>query len=383
MKSWKKRTESDIKREVKGETMKKQIKYLAYVIASFTIVLFINDFCRGVGLSEDEKAYYNAPANLPNAQQQTAEEQGIELYENTKVVFANVEEAKKILTAEDKYANSMTAFDRRVRLNSEKPVSEKEYLEFAGEQILPWSESEKVRIEVIIKNLVYRLKDYDLNLPAKILLIKTTGKEEGDAAYCRDNAIILPQNLLNQQGDLERLIVHELFHIYTKNNPGMRAKLYGVINFKKCDKAELPRKLLDIEITNPDVPLDRYYVEVEHEGENIDVIPMITLPDFNPARNRPFFRYLKLDLVEIKKAGDVCTYVRNKNGEPVVYSARLLPDYLKKVGENTNYVIHPEEILADNFAMMILEKQTVKSQWVTDKMRKLLENKSPKGVGLN
>ncbi len=360
--------------------MKKEIKNLALGFAAFTLALFIVDFCPGKDISDNDLAYYNAPAVLPSAQQ----EQGIDLYENTKVVFAGVEEARKILETKDKYVSPMTPFDRRVRLNSEKPVSEKGYLDFAGKQILPWSESDKVRIEVIIKNLVYRFRDYDLTFPPKILLIKTTGKEEGGVAYCRDNAIVLPQNLLDQQGnDLEMLITHEFFHIFTKNNLKMRDALYSVINFKKCEKTELPKKVLDIEITNPDVPLQRYYVEVEHNGESIRVVPIITLPDFNPAEKRPFFNDLKLVLVEVKKVNDECKYVQNKQGEPVVFDVKELPGYLKKVGENTNYTIHPEEILADNFAMMVLGKQPVKSKWVIDKMRTILKNKNPGGVGIN
>ena len=110
---------------------------------------------------------------------------------------------------------------------------------------------------------------------------------------------------------------------------------------------------------------------------------MITLPDFNPKNSRSFFNYLKLMLVEVKKVDNECRYIQNEQGDPVVFDVRELPDYLKKVGENTNYVIHPEEILADNFAMMVLEKQPIKSKWVIDKMRMLLENKNPKGVGIN
>jgi hypothetical protein len=364
--------------------MKKEVKYLAGGLAAFTLALLTSTFSVGIGKNQDETAYYNAPAVLQNEQKETSERQTIDLYENTKVVFAGVDEAKEILEARDKYTNSQTSFDRRVRLNSEKPVSEEEYLDFAGEQVLSWNESEKVRIEVILNNLVYRLKDYDLNLPPRVLLIKTTGREEGGASYCRDNAIILPQNILNRQGgNLETLITHELFHIFTKNNLKTRDALYALINFKKCEKAVLPQKLLDIEITTPDVPVERYYVEVEHEGENIDVIPMITLSDFDPAKNRPFFRYLKLELVEVKKTDDECRYVRNEQGEPVVFNVQELTDYLQKVGENTSYLIHPEEILADDFAIMVLGKQPVKSKWVIEKMQALLENKKPRGVGIN
>ncbi|MBN1974738.1 MAG: hypothetical protein JW787_13950 [Sedimentisphaerales bacterium] len=364
--------------------MKKQIKYITLSLAAFLIFLCIATFC--AGQSDEEQTYYNNPDIISNRQQREQAdkaESGIEFYKDTKIIFAPVEKAQIILTAKDDYINSQTAFDRRIRLNKEEPVSEKEYLDFLSEQVLSWNESEKVRIEVIIKNLAYRIKKYDLNLPPEIMLIKTTGKEEGSAAYCRGNAVVLPLNLLNQQGQaLDTLIVHELFHIYTKNNLDKREALYGVINFKKCGKAELPRRLLDIEITNPDVPTERYCIELQHEGGSIKVIPMLTLPDFDVKKGRAFFRYLRLRLVEVEKINDEYKYKRNDSGEPVVYDTKELPDYPKKVGENTGYLIHPEEILADNFAMMVMGRQPVKSKWVIDKMQSMLETKSQKGVGL-
>jgi hypothetical protein len=179
------------------------------------------------------------------------------------------------------------------------------------------------------------------------------------------------------------LIVHELFHIFTKNNLQTREALYGIINFHKCEKTELPRRLTDIEVTNPDVPKERYFIELEYNGGNIKVIPILTLPDFDVKRGLPFFSYLRLKLVEVEKNNNEYIYKRDNSGQPVVYDQRQLPDYVRKVGENTNYLIHPEEILADNFEIMVLGKQPAKSQWVIDKMKSLLENKNTKGVGLN
>ena len=244
--------------------------------------------------------------------------------------------------------------------------------------------AKRLKSEQLIQIFQYRLEEYDLNLPSKVILIKTTGKEEGGAAYCRGNAIVLPQNLLNQTGqDMETLIIHELFHIFMKNNLDIREKLYKIINFKKCGKVELPQSLLDIEVTNPDVPSERYYIELQYEGKNIDVIPIITVPSSNLTRYLPFFLFLKLQFVEVEKIDGQYKYKRNESGEPIVYDQKQLPDYVKKVGENTNYLIHPEEILADNFAIMVMEKQPVKSQWVIDKMKSLLENKNKNVVGIN
>ena len=36
-----------------------------------------------------------------------------------------------------------------------------------------------------------------------------------------------------------------------------------------------------------------------------------------------------------------------------------LPDFFKKIGDNTQYIIHPDEIIADNFFMMTLATQEI------------------------
>ncbi|MCJ8315092.1 MAG: hypothetical protein HRU38_18520, partial [Saccharospirillaceae bacterium] len=43
--------------------------------------------------------------------------------------------------------------------------------------------------------------------------------------------------------------------------------------------------------------------------------------------------------------------------------------YFEQVGKNTNYIIHPEEILADNFALMVLGIKTIQSPEIIDEIK--------------
>ena len=49
-----------------------------------------------------------------------------------------------------------------------------------------------------------------------------------------------------------------------------------------------------------------------------------------------------------------------------------LPGYFDQIGRNTQYIIHPEEILADNFVLMIDEKTSVPSPEILQEMRVVL-----------
>ena len=60
--------------------------------------------------------------------------------------------------------------------------------------------------------------------------------------------------------------------------------------------------------------------------------------------------------------------------EPELFSPEELSGFFEQVGRNTEYIIHPEEILAENFALLILGKQNLPSPEIVEKMRRVLEN---------
>jgi len=253
-------------------------------------------------------------------------------------------------------------------------------------QVQPWTVGEKVRIESVFKSIAGRIKDFNLNFPREILLIKTTGKEEGGAAYCRSNAIVLPQKMLaGQNAGLEKLLTHELCHILLSNDPRLRESLCRAINFRKCNDIELPEKLRDVRLTNPDGVKNDHYIEVEYDFSVIQVVPIIysSTSKYDVNKGGEFFRYLRINLLAIEKSGDKWKYKRDDGGEPILLELKDVPDYFNKIGSNTNYVIHPEEIIAENFVLVVQGTQPVKSEWVIEKMRKLLQNKVDSRVGIN
>ena len=65
-------------------------------------------------------------------------------------------------------------------------------------------------------------------------------------------------------------------------------------------------------------------------------------------------------------------YKHDDNGEPILLNFDDVPDYYIKTGDNTRYMIHPEEILADNFVFLVQGTQPAKSEWVIEGMRQVL-----------
>ena len=179
----------------------------------------------------------------------------LKLGENTSVVFATVQEAREILTSRDGFVQRMSPFDRAARMKTDRDVSEKEYLEFVGKSVLAWNDAEKQKITSALQGIQAELEALSLPFPKKVFVVKTTGHEEGMAAYTRANAIVLPESeLVVPMAKIRHIICHELFHIMTRENPELREKLYGAIGFVKCNEVAFPEKLKPRKITNPDAP---------------------------------------------------------------------------------------------------------------------------------
>ena len=118
----------------------------------------------------------------------------IELREGTTVRLAASQEAARILGEEDAFIASMSPFDRSARVETDREVSKEEFLEFAARQARDFSEAESGKLEMIFSSIRKKFGVLELkpNLPATITVVKTTGREEGRAAYCRGTAIVLP-----------------------------------------------------------------------------------------------------------------------------------------------------------------------------------------------
>lgn len=61
------------------------------------------------------------------------------------------------------------------------------------------------------------------------------------------------------------------------------------------------------------------------------------------------------------------------NGETLIYNLSDAEDFLSQVGENTNYIINPEEILADHFSFILTGKKEIKSPDVIERLKQVLK----------
>lgn len=195
--------------------------------------------------------------------------------------------------------------------------------------------------------------------PKNINIIKTKSRYYGDGVYfTRENCIIVPANALKekQKEDFLNTMLHEIFHVYSRLNPEKRKALYEVIGFREINQAaqlEVPEPLKSQILLNPDGTNYRYYITLQASPDRqIKAIPIIysSSDKFNPKK-RDFFNYMRFELFEIQPAARGFIVATKKDGSSTL-NIKELPDFDRQIKDNTNYIIHPDEILADNFMML-------------------------------
>ncbi|MDQ5978673.1 MAG: hypothetical protein QG602_1647 [Verrucomicrobiota bacterium] len=300
----------------------------------------------------------------------------LKLGPGTTVHFASVEQAAAVLGSRDDFVQRLSPFDRAARLKTSRAVSEAEFLQFVTSKVLPWADAEREKITAAFAGVQAKLAARALPLPKDILLIRTTGDEEGKAAYTRANAIILPTDDLAQpQIGLEKLLCHELFHILSRTNPELRDTLYRVIGFEACDEVPFPAELLARKITNPDAPRNDHCLRVQVAGEPHWVIPILFsgAETYDEAKGGEFFNYLQFRFLLVERAPGSTTVAPIRVGTEARHvGLNEVSGFFEQVGRNTRYIIHPEEILADNFSLLVLDAPNVPSPEILRKMDAVL-----------
>src|ERR1051326_4385906 len=284
--------------------------------------------------------------------------------------FASSAEAAEILGQRDEFIQRLSPFDRAARMKTDKSVSEEEFLKFVKANAAEWTGAEQKRIGTAIAALRPALDQLPVAFPKRIIFVKTTGLEEGRAFYTRDTAIMMPETETTSASEelLRKTIAHELFHILSRTNPELREKLYQLIGFSSCREIDFPDELKARKITNPDAPRNDHAIRVRANGKEVSVVPILfsSVPNYDPVRGGEFFNYLQLGFLQLSKDSMA-------RGE--ILTPQQLSGFFEQVGRNTNYIIHPEEILAENFALLMIGKRDVPSPDILEKMRRALGEK--------
>ena len=291
------------------------------------------------------------------------------------VRFANVDEGRKVLAADDEWIAATSEFQRSATMNVAPPIAREDFLAFQASVVRGWNAAGETRWRAALEALAPAFNELGLRLPAEVLLVNTTGQESAGAPYTRANAVVLPGGRGSSEGYSDAaLLAHELFHVLSRHDPALATRLYTAIGFEPAPPLRWPAAWLPIRIANPDAPHDRHLMRTRVDGRDVALMPLLVASrtTLDRSKGETFFHVLDVRLVEVLPgvAGAPSSVVM-RDGKPVWHSPGAARGYLERLGGNTGYIIHPEETMADNFAFLVTGSK-VRNPALVERIRSLL-----------
>jgi len=186
----------------------------------------------------------------------------------------------------------------------------------------------------------------------------------------------LTESSLRRPDFLAYLIAHELFHIASRYDKAWRDAMYATIGFLPIEEVTLPLQFASLKITNPDAPRIDAAIKVQSDDSMVWVAPLLqsTVDHYAAAQGGEFHKFLKLTWLEVAR-GEQPPGRAELTQPPRLRETAQLGGFLEQIGRNTKYIIHPEEILADNFAQLATG-QTGPSPEVHQRLREALQRQA-------
>lgn len=232
------------------------------------------------------------------------------------------------------------------------------FLPFLASEMMDFSPIEKELMSSVMDSAIYLVNKLNKNLLSEpIQLIKTDINHYGPSVYyTRKSGIYIPKDAL-AKGNKEELLavmLHEISHIISRSDIKLKTNLYRQIGFELLEKeVKYPEAIKKLILINPDGVNDDFYIPVTNKKtkEKLRVIPIITANRSEYVTSSPaFFDYLKFSLYSIDNEGNVqCTDL----GNSTVQMDEVV-GFFEEIEDNAGYIIHPDEIIADNFMLLIL-----------------------------
>ncbi len=292
----------------------------------------------------------------------------------TQFTFATVGSGQEILTANDNYFNRMSPAEIAIRsLSTTTDKTVRDLKTQYEDNVLEWTDQEKSQITQLVAENRKKLDGINHLLPDEIFFVKVTNQVEGGLPHTRANAIILPES---DKPLSETLFYHELFHVLSRNQKSRHHDLYDLIGFKPCDlmtNDNVSAKTL----TNPDVPAEGYYLPVEVDGKGTAIMTFLHAAKeaFDPEVKGGFGGHFGFGLLKINVDRGKCEVDTDAQGRLQILNPGTVADFFAAIGQNTDYIIHPEEVLAENFVFVMLGRADLPNPEIPARLKSWLKVK--------
>jgi hypothetical protein len=300
----------------------------------------------------DPEAQGTAVETAPTAEVAEAEPAATDDRQAVAIAFAEPEEGASILTAEDSYTRLVQPREAGIRAKNAEATSFADYAESYRADVQSFTADERAALEAVAQKHRPLLRLLSPLLPAEVVMVKTGSVVEGGLPHTRANAIIFAGGAIPEGENLEALFLHELHHVLSRANQELHDDYFALIGFEPCTLEE-PEGLKAARLTNPDAPTYLHVMPVELAAADAVTPYLYATSDYQGEGG--LGAYFGLGLLPVTLDDGVCTALAET--EEGLLPLAEVPEYLEKLGGNTDYVIHPEETLADNFVYWAMERE--------------------------
>jgi hypothetical protein len=109
------------------------------------------------------------------------------------------------------------------------------------------------------------------------------------------------------------------------------------------------------------------------------VVPILyaSTARYDPQKGGEFFNYLVFQLLVVTKSGERWQ-PKLVEGQPELLQPRQVQGFFEQVGNNTDYIIHPDEILAENFERMARGETNLPTPRIVAEMKRVFAERRPR-----
>lgn len=298
-------------------------------------------------------------------------QRSVDLPGGTKVTFLSLAQAQQAIVQDrvEHYFDKVTPTDIEIQSKTVLPDSATrarylaEYKSFLQDDVKSFTTEDKDFLFNILRELARVLNKIDPSLlDQDVKLIKVGGRHYGPSVfYTRENNIIIPAYELAKRNEeiMRSILIHEIFHIYSRYHPEKRDALYAMIGFQPLGitQAELkmPPVIEESILLNPDGIDYTYAIELSDKAGNSWRCIPLTSSEYHQysAAGVGFFPHLTVNFYPVvpNKEGGYTLQTTDTGASPIRLS-EVGESLWGQIGNNTFYIIHPDEILADNFSLL-------------------------------
>jgi hypothetical protein len=289
--------------------------------------------------------------------------------------FATAAEGRAILSARDEYVRAISALERSAQLRTGDKVDEGRFMQFMQGTVLDWTEEERRHLRPLIARLDRFLSGLKWKRPEKILLVRVDAALENGAPHTRANGIMLPKSEFTTERRTY-VVSHETFHVLSREDSGLKERLYGTIGFRRCERIEIPESVSRMRVTNPDAVENRHTIAVRYRGKAVEAMPFLRFKSDKFDTRSGFLGNARIAWLLVDRERADCR-VRTGSAAEAEGAPEELQGLFEQIGRNTQYLAHPEEILADNFFQLFVStfrrpSAEVQSPEILERMRAIL-----------